>query len=337
MLAASSTALACEGLYDTGDMLTDLTNVETALRTGDVATAGAVSTKMQGQIACLGESIPFMIVGRIYRGIGAGLVASGDDARGNQWFLTALEADPTFDYGTEDLPIGSPIRERYLSLRDDADADAVDADGELAEGRYYLDGSIAGPRATPGRPHLLQRNLDGTITGWVVEGAAFPAEVLSAAVAEAPPEETPAPRGRDREAERARRDAERAARRAEAAAQTSADPDAPGPQEAPPPPPRPSRGANQSGVVVVRPGEKTPLLIGGATAIVGAGALYFLSSRTHQQFDGATTKSDMDRYQRQTNQLVLISAAALATGASALTWGVMLEGGGPGIGLHVRY
>lgn len=309
-LLAAPAAFACDGVYDTGDLLDDLTQVEDALRADDAATAAQYASKMEGNIACLGEPIPYMIVGRIYRGIAVGKLMSGDDARGREWFLTALEVDPTFEYGTEDLSMDSPVRQTYLDLRAEADAPPVDVpDASFSEGKFYIDGGLTGsPRATLGRPHLVQREQDEALSGWVIEGNSFPSELLGAAVAEVEPDEDPADaRRRSREAERAARDAQRA-----------------------------RAGSSGGNVQVVRSPAKTPLMIGGAVAIVGAGALYYGSTVTRGQFDDALLEEDARKARQATNNLVIASAVLLAAGTSAFTWGVIIDDG-PGVVVRGRF
>lgn len=314
-LYAPSIAQACDDVYDTGALIDDLTVVEDGLRSGDASAAGAAADKMESNLACLGEPIPYAIVGRIYRGIGTGKWMSGNEERGRQWFLTALETDPTFEYGTEDMPMDAPIRLMYLDLRVEADANPELMDASFSEGRIFVDGGLTGsPSATQGRPHLVQRDLADNISGWVIEGNAFPAELLGEAVVEAGPEEAD-----PREARRVQKEAERAARdAARLAARQGASP------------------APTSGVTMVRAPEKTPLIVGGAVAVAAAGGLYYASSITRGQFDDAKTEADARKARQSTNNLVIASAIVGAAGASALTWGIVVDQG-PGIRIGGRF
>ncbi len=314
-LYAIPTAHACDGVYDTGTLIDDLTVVEDSLRSGDAATAGAASDKMEANLGCLGEPIPYSIVGRIYRGIGTGKWMSGNEERGRQWFLTALETDPTFEYGTEDMSMDSPIRLMYLDLRVEADANPESMDASFQEGRIFVDGGLTGsPTATLGRPHLVQQDLAGTLSGWVIEGNAFPAELLGAAVVEAGPVEAD-----PRETRRIQKEAERAARDAARIAGRQGD--------SPPP---------ASGVTIVRAPEKTPLIVGGAVALAAAGGLFYASSITRSQFDEAKTEADARKARQSTNNLVIASAIVGAAGASALTWGIIVDQG-PGFRIGGRF
>ena len=307
-LYAAPALAACDAAYDTGAMLDDLTVVEDALRAADAPAALAGAERLETLIPCLGEPMPFRIAGRIYRGIAAGKLMGGQDARGREWFLTALEADPTFEYGTEEMPLDSPVRTVYLDLRTEADAEPIEVpDADFTEGRVFLDGALIGsPRATPDRPHLVQQESGSTVNGWVIEGNAFPAEILGAAVAEVPEDGASGPSSAEQR--RAARDAARAA----AARQ------------------------NNSGVSVVRAPEKTPLIIGGAVTLAAAGGLYYGSSVTRKQFDDALTEEEAEKARTTTNTLVIASAIALAAGTSALTWGIIVDDG-PGITLRGRF
>jgi hypothetical protein len=314
-LYAIPTAQACDGVYDTGALIDDLTVVEDSLRSGDAAAAGGTADKMEANLACLEEPIPYAIVGRIYRGIGTGKWMSGNEERGRQWFLTALETDPTFEYGTEDMPMDSPIRLMYLDLRVEADANPESMDASFQEGRIFLDGGLTGSvSATLGRPHLVQRDLAGAISGWVIEGNAFPADLLGDVVAAAAPVEAD-----PRDSRRIQKEAERAARDAARLAERQG-------VSAPP----------ISGVTIVRAPEKTPLIIGGAVAVAAAGGLYYASTITRGQFDEAKTEDDARKARQSTNNLVIASAVVGATGVSALTWGIIVDQG-PGFRIGGRF
>lgn len=325
---------ACDAPYDSGQLLEDLVMVEEALRQGDGPTAGAVATKMETGLGCLAEPLPYMIVSRVYRGVAAGKFLGGDEARGKEWFLTAMELDPTFEYGLEDIPADSPIRVAYRGLREEAETAPVQLEGrELVEGRHFLDGSLlGGPRATPNRPHVYQTDATGTFQSWVIQGNAFPDVALAApVVAEAEPaaeEEEPRKKKKKKRDEPEPVEAEEpAVAEADEPAREKKKKKA---EEAP---------VDTSGYYArVRPPEKTPLMIGGSAILVGAGGLYALSMVARGQFDDATTEEDIRKYQKRTNDLVLISAGTAAAGAAALGWGIIVDATGrPLPGIHIRF
>jgi hypothetical protein len=87
---------------------------------------------------------------------------------------------------------------------------------------------------------------------------------------------------------------------------------------------------------MVRAPEKTPLIIGGGVALAAAGGLYYASSITRSQFDDAKTEADARKARQSTNNLVIASAIVGAAGASALTWGIIVDQG-PGFRIGGRF
>jgi hypothetical protein len=202
-----------------------------------------------------------------------------------------------------------------MDSRANADVDPESPGGVFAPGRWYLDGSVLGsPRATPGRPHLLQRQADGAVSGWLVQGTSFPPEAVVSTVAANPTTPTARP---------PRERPDRPAR----------EPEATTPR---PTPTTPGRTPTGGTAIRLRPWEKTPLMVGGGVAIAGAGALYYLSSVSRGNFDDSATEADMKKHAAATNRFVIASAAVFAVGAGTLTWGVVLDGGGavPVVGLR---
>jgi hypothetical protein len=89
-----------------------------------------------------------------------------------------------------------------------------------------------------------------------------------------------------------------------------------------------------------RPPEQIPLIVTGALAILGGGALYALSVNNKGQFDelgswkvGASTPVNNDPTSRTTlikkqqaaNRLFLGSFAVIAAGASTLSYGIIID------------
>jgi hypothetical protein len=85
------------------------------------------------------------------------------------------------------------------------------------------------------------------------------------------------------------------------------------------------------------PREKIPLVAGGGAAVLTAGVIYYMSSVSRKKFNNGASVSDLDKYQANTNRLVLISAGVFAAGAGTLTWGIMLDGGAATPTFHVRF
>jgi hypothetical protein len=304
---APSARAACDTAYDAGAMLDDLVMVEDALRNADGATALRVANKIEAGFPCMNEPVPYMIVGRVFRAVGAGKAMGGDDARGREWILTAIEVDPTFEYGIEDIPADSPIRFTFESAREDAEVGPESLEGsELTKGTHYLDGGLlGGARATMGRPHVYQSDASGTFQSVVIQGNAFPDFALTGAAAVADVEEEGPTRDKKGRIKQPK-----------------------GPRE---------RVDTGDFYARKRPAEKTPLMIAGGVVMLGAGGVYAIAMGARKNFDESETRVDVDKYKAQTNRMVIISAAVLGVGAGTLTWGIMLDAGGtpvPGININ---
>ena len=391
--AAPASSAECPAPYTLDALLAHLVAVEAGLRGDDPASAHAAATALEAGLPCLAELLPPLVAGRAYRAVGAGwAVSDAPDAvdRASAWFRTAAELEPTFDYGLQDLPADHPVRDVYHAARASADVPDVAVEGRAfaSPADHFLDGRrLDAPRARPDRPHLLQRQ-DAAVTSWLVDGAAFPDDVLAKRVAAAPKPAVDEAAARDaadaeakaqakaqaaaakaeaaaakaaaREAARAEKEEAKALARAEKEAARERTATAP-PPEVPAAPADPPKGpprdevvaaaeppptakvrasASSDGVVVLkrqRPPEKTPLLIGGSVVAILGGGLYALALDAHADFGAATHEDDVLRHARQANRLVLASAAALAVGAGAFTWGVMLDGGTPLPTLRLRF
>lgn len=307
---------ACDAGYDSGILLGDLVMIEEAVRNNDGPTALSVANKMESGFGCLTEPMPYMIVARAYRAVGAGKTLGGDESGGRAWFLTALELDPAFEYGLEDMPADSPLRFTFEGARGDAEIAPTEVEGmDMSEGTHYLDGSlISAPRATLGRPHLYQTDIGG-FHSQIIQGNTFPESALAAeaavVVAEVVEEK---PKKEPKEPKEPKEEKEKPAK-------------------------NPTENVDDGGFYQrSRPPEKTPLIIAGGVTIAGSGVLYYMSSRARKKFDEAETKDDLDKYKGQTNRLVLSAGIVGAVGVGVLTWGIILDDTGrPLPGFNIRW
>ncbi|MBN2798941.1 MAG: hypothetical protein JXX28_07315 [Deltaproteobacteria bacterium] len=281
---------ACTAPYTIDQVLSDLGTVESSLMGRDNAAAGAAATSIQQGLPCMNEVLPAQITGRVYRAIGSGLYAGGDMIGGFDWYMTALEVDPVFSYGTEDLPPDHPSRLAYEDAKRESQGDPVAVEGKQLDpaGVHYLDGrKISAPQARQGRPHLYQWE-HGDVQSWVITSNDFPPQALGAAVAE-----NTGKKKKDKNKGQV----------------TTAD------------------GAIELGRE--RPPEKTPLIVGGLGIVAGAGALYMMSGQKLAEYNDATTLDEVETLKTSTNQLFLLSAGVLGVGVSTFSWGVILDGGTP--------
>ena len=369
LFSADTAFAACSAPYTTDALLGDMVGVEAGLRSGKTADALAAAKKVEAGLPCLDEVLPTMIAGRTYRAVAGGYVAGGDAARGAAWFTTAVEIESGFDYGLEDLPEKHPIRDAWNVARQMSPSDPTLIDGKSwIPGKVYLDGrNQAGntPGARPGRPHLLQYNDGTTVKGWLIDGGAIPAELLTVPVGSAvvvaagkapkPPKEPKAPKAVPVAPAPAPAPAAPAPEEpvvAEVPKPAKAPKPAPEPEPAPAPTvakatdpekvkepkaakekEKPPAEVTSTGAMVIerqRPWEKTPLMIGGTTLCLGAGFIYWQALQHHDRFfdspDIDTTKEVLAE-QSAANTFTLAASAVGAVGLGTLTWGVILDGG----------
>ena len=347
LLAAPAWAAPCATPYTLDNVLGELTAIEAHLRAGEDPEAAAASGRLEAGMACMGEVLPVMIVGRTYRAIGAGKVAGGDSDGGVRWFRTATEFEQSFSYGLEDLPEGHAVREVYENTKASASGEVVLMEEMIfADGNHYIDGrKISTPKARLDRPHVYQLEGGGEVYSWVIEGNGFPPDVLKTQIvvaeAEVPEPVKAAKAAKPPKAEKPEKPPKPAKDKPvkdDAVADASdAKPEKP---EKVTKAPKVKSTTTADGSMVIqraRPKEKTPLMIGGGAIIAGAGGIYFASMQSRRAFDNGTTVAEIEQLQTQTNQLVLASAAVMAVGTGTLTWGVILDGGAPAPAFRFRF
>lgn len=179
-LAASAPAMAeCTAAYTTDQLLADLVVAEQGLRGGQDQMVGLAGGNLEKGLPCLGEMLPQMMVGKTYRAIAAGRYLNNDEAGAKLWFSTALEVDSTFAYGVQDIPADHPMRTFYADIKREGSNESVPVEGmAFVPGQHYLDGrKWETPTATMGLPHLYQHEAESLRT-WMIQGNAFPAEML---------------------------------------------------------------------------------------------------------------------------------------------------------------
>ncbi len=299
-LLGSAPAFAdCAAPYTSDNVLEDLGNVESFLLNANNDAASAAAKGMQSKIGCLTEVLPPIILGRAYRGMGAGLYVGGDLTRSKDWFATAISIDPTFEYGTQDLPADHPVLSIYSDVKRVGLDPVVTVEGKsFVPGVHYLDGKkIVTPAAAPAMPHLYQKQVDGNVSTWLIEGEYFPDNVLNNGGSSASASGTAPAGGKDPKAGK---------------------PPKGGTVAAVTPP-------KVTTITRKRPPEKTPLMIGGVVVVGGAGAIYFLAMGARADFEGAKTLADVDKFKKTTNTMVVASSAVLAVGVGTLSWGLIVD------------
>lgn len=306
----------CKVAYTSAELVKDLTSTQLALRALDESTFAQAGDRLEKGVACVSNPVPTMVFASAYRYIGAHRYFENDVEGARRWFRSALELDPSYQWDANELELANPIRAVFEEERDNAHTKPVPAAGGVlsqpAGSTFALDGRpLVVAAASPNRPHVLQQiaTSDRSIRAtWLLDGNAFPAQVLQSAVVVAPTPEV---------AEKEAKEAKKAARAAAGKKAVETERVA-------------SVEYSDSGAIVVdrvRPAEKTPLMVLGAAAIVGAGAVYGASFVTHDDFENAGTTDELFRTQSLTNALVVTSGGLLLAGLGVGYWGIVLDGG----------
>lgn len=364
-MASPALAADCPTPYTLDNVLEDLTAIETAVRESDDAATAEAGKKMGAGLACLDEVLPALISARTYRAVGAGFLAGGDEASADKWLRTALEIDPTWEYGLQDVPEGHPLRPHFEELRREPATDPVAVENKVfGEGEYYLNGrKISRPQARTDRYHVFQAKT-AVLATEVIEGNAFPESALVASepVADASgkpkkdkkPKEKSAKAPKDKSKKGPKEEKQKVAKAPKTRTKTVKNPD----------------GTTKVITIRKRPPEKIPLLIGGGAIIAGSGLLYYSAGQKAKVFDpdhpsaiksvlsgthmadingvlgepdgsmvicedGRTPEVDgcyvsprdeAERVRKSVNQLVAASASLLVVGVGVTTWGVLVDG-----------
>jgi hypothetical protein len=329
MLGAIAAAMAtpsrahagCDKAYTGEELIGDLQTLSMALRNLDEGTFLSAGKRLDAGIPCTGNPVPPPVFASAYRYLGAYAFLQGEHDRARRWFRTAMELDPTYQWDVQELEPENPMRQLFEEERDRAADPPEMLAGKVVnqpsgssltiDGRPFLSAG-----ATVGRPHIIQQiaTSDRSVRGtFVIDGNAIPPQFLREGVVVADGAATPDP--------------------------------GPGSDAAPPPPPKSKKAKAAAAAAAgdgpvklerLRPPEKTPLLVLGVAGIAGAGAIYATSYLTRQEFEGATTSEELDRYQATTNALVIASGGVLLVGAGIGYWGIILDGGA-GVGVHGEF
>lgn len=199
-LLVSDAQAGCSAAYTGPALVKDLGSVQTALRNLDDSAFAASGKALEAGLPCLDQTAPPQMYASAYRYVGAvHFLVLNDPAGARRWFRSSLELDPNYQWDAQELDLNNPMRALWEAQRADAPAEGTRLEGkelDVPSGSVaLLDGRpLVEPRATPDRPHLLQfavtgsRHADQT---YLIDGNAFPADVLKdevvAAVAEADP------------------------------------------------------------------------------------------------------------------------------------------------------
>jgi hypothetical protein len=349
--ALAQSTPSCDAPVSLGDLVDTLSTVEGAIRGGDFPAAGAGAERLAGSLPCVDAVMPTLVAHRVYRGIGAGLYVVGDEAVADRWLRTALELDPTFQFGVEELSSDHPLRGHLEDLRRET-ADPVPVDGmAFAASPVFLDGrEIKRPEARLDRFHLLQLDpASGDLRSEVIDGNDFPDDLLTEGAADESKDDPVASSGlTDKEIRRAEKMQRREARK-QAKYQPRFDKD--------------------GNIIRRRPAEKTPLMIVGGVIVASAAGIYGASLSTRDRMRSISSVADVndgvapdgkwtpcapdedvgtngclrdpadevDRLAGVTNRLFVASAAVAAVGVGTFTWGAIVNDQGVVPTVTVRF
>ncbi|MDP2311796.1 MAG: hypothetical protein Q8P41_02750 [Pseudomonadota bacterium] len=308
---APAARAACPQPYPGDQLVNDLQVMQLSLRNLDEATFAAAGKRLDTGIACMSSAAPSPVFASAYRYIGAWhFMVNNDPVAAGRWFRTALEIDPTYAWDATELDLAHPMRELFEVERQNAPNGLTKIEGKIvnqpAGSKVTLDGRpLEEAAATLDRPHVVQQVASdrGVRGSWLIEGNDIPAQFLRGEMDPAPSE---TPEVADTKKKKPKKGSENLTQSSE--------------------------GLQVQTIQRLRPGEKTPLMIGGVLGIVGAGGVYAASFATRSQFDQANTTEDLEKTRTMTNALVLASGGVLLAGLGIGYWGIILDGGG-GVGI----
>lgn len=189
LVAAATAQQPCDSSLDA--LLDDVGRVEAGLEAGQADGTVGAALRLRTQLSCLDERLPAMLVPRLFRAIGGGLLLQRHpESLG--WLRSAASVDPGFEYTIDLLPEGSPLFEAWRQARDGMRGVLPEtmAHRVFGPGVHWLDGrSLTSPVAVPGVPHVYQHqeNAQAPYNTELVWGSDFPdAYVELQGVSEAP-------------------------------------------------------------------------------------------------------------------------------------------------------
>lgn len=295
----------CPPIYSGDSLINDLQTLQFAMRNVDEGAFLSAGKRLDQGIGCMANPVPTPVFATAYRYIGTYHYLTKDNDGARKWFRSSLELNPTYEWDAQELEEDNPMRAVFEEERAHAHADSVKIEGKIiaqpAGSSLTIDGKpLVDAAASPDRPHVIQQigTGDRAVRGtFIVEGNNFPPQFLAdkVLIADAPIE-----------AEKKKKEAKKKEKTIT------------------------SNQFGDNGVVKLermRPPEKTPLMILGAAAIVGAGGIYAASFIARDQFEHSGTSDELTTGQTTTNALVLASGGALLVGAGIGYWGIVLDGG----------
>ena len=332
LLVPQVSQAACKTAYPLQTLARDLGLMQSSLRNLDEQGFRDAGSRLKLGLPCMEAPAPAAVYATAYRLLGALYHLEGDIVQSEAWFHTALELDPGFVWDVRDFDVGHPIRISFESITSGLETTPVPLEGKKIRlpktGRLLMDGRpLMEPEATLERPHMVQQiSADNkVIDTWVIEGNNFPEQVVKPSfdepevgpalvIGEEPTKEKSRRKDKDRDRDRGGDDP------VVVSSTTTGN----------------SLGDDVVMVERIRPPMKTPLMLVGGAAMLGAGGTYAASYLMSQSFQEATTTDQANQLRTTTNALVLASGGIAVVGLGLGYWGVLLDGG-YGIGIQGRF
>jgi hypothetical protein len=312
-LAPRVYAAACPQPYSGAQLLNDIQVIQFALRSLDEASFAVAAGRMDTGIACLNSPVQPQVFATAYRYMGMWYYFKQDNNIARRWIRSSLELDPTFEFSAQELEAGHPLRAIWDEERAALNVEEVPIEGQVlnlpAGSRLTIDGrALDAPAATLDRYHIIQQiGMDNSVRAtWLIAGNDLPPGLLRDSSMVGPVVEEPQETGRKKKEEPVAVEGEVGV-------------------------------PAQTRVERVRPPEKTPLMIGGVVALLGAGAMYGGAIAAERQFHPAegdypfATEGELDSAQALVNGLIMGAGGLVAVGVGVGYWGIVIDDGGAGL------
>ena len=175
----------CESEYGAAALGKDMAALSAAMRKKDKSGMADAGARLAQGLPCTKDVLPRPALASAYRWIGVHYATGGVKVQAGRYFRSALELDPSFEWGLNDLALGDPIRVLFEAERPKAQGEPVSLEGKAfappAGTQVYIDGRLAKEvKATLDRPHLVQVVAGNKASAThLINGVEFPEGLIS--------------------------------------------------------------------------------------------------------------------------------------------------------------
>ncbi len=180
---------SCAQPYTGAVLSRDMGAISSALRAKDQTAFAEAGARLAQGLPCTHTVLPVPALANAYRFIGLHYARGAADAEARRYFRSALELDPSFEWGLNQLDLTDPARAMFEAERASAQDDPVRLEGKVfsppADAEVYIDGRRAKEvEARLDRPHLVQLVSNDIATAThLIDGNAFPEGLVGLASA----------------------------------------------------------------------------------------------------------------------------------------------------------